>query len=145
MAHSLLSHTKFLCSFKNTSLNNKQLVRESLSSCEMMFSHGIFAVFQTNHVQVARAIGPSKKFTKSYKSYVLCRAALSEDDSNVAPLQPESPAGQLLAELLKNHPHLLPAAAEQQLEKLIAEREEAEAREREKAASTSGADLVLYK
>jgi hypothetical protein len=36
----------------------------------------------------------------------------------VAPLEFESPVGQLLAQILQTHPHLLPAAVDQQLESL---------------------------
>lgn len=50
----------------------------------------------------------------------------------------ESPAGQLLSQILHTHPHLLPAAAEQQLEQLQTDREA----EKEKE---SGGDLVLYR
>ncbi|KAG9154662.1 hypothetical protein Leryth_021152 [Lithospermum erythrorhizon] len=41
----------------------------------------------------------------------------------VAPLQLESPVGQVLGEMLKSHPHLLPAAIDQQLEFLENERD----------------------
>ncbi|XP_062029711.1 UV-B-induced protein At3g17800, chloroplastic [Rosa rugosa] len=51
----------------------------------------------------------------------------SEDSSDnlvpVAPLQFESPAGQLLGQILQTHPHLLPAAVDQQLEKLQTDRD----------------------
>ncbi|XP_050376932.1 UV-B-induced protein At3g17800, chloroplastic [Argentina anserina] len=51
----------------------------------------------------------------------------SEDSSAnlvpVAPLQFESPAGQLLGQILQTHPHLLPAAVDQQLEKLQTEKD----------------------
>lgn len=51
----------------------------------------------------------------------------SEDSSDnlvpVAPLQFESPVGQLLGQILQTHPHLLPAAVDQQLEKLQTDRD----------------------
>lgn len=51
----------------------------------------------------------------------------SKDSSDnlvpVAPLQFESPAGQLLAQILQNHPHLLSAAIDQQLENLQKDRD----------------------
>lgn len=41
----------------------------------------------------------------------------------IAPLQLESPVGQLLAQILQTHPHLLPAAIDQQLENLQSDRD----------------------
>ncbi|KAF5734590.1 hypothetical protein HS088_TW15G00082 [Tripterygium wilfordii] len=38
--------------------------------------------------------------------------------ASIAPLQLESPVGQLLSQILVSHPHLVPAAVEQQLEQL---------------------------
>ncbi|KDO36404.1 hypothetical protein CISIN_1g034247mg [Citrus sinensis] len=48
------------------------------------------------------------------------RASGSSDRNVVpiAPLQFESPVGQLLAQILQTHPHLLPAAIDQQLENI---------------------------
>ncbi|GLJ26210.1 hypothetical protein SUGI_0503030 [Cryptomeria japonica] len=65
-----------------------------------------------------------------------------ETSKPVAPLQMESPTGQLLSQLLKDHPHLLPAAADQQLERLIADRDAAAQQE---PPTTSGTELVLYR
>jgi hypothetical protein len=66
--------------------------------------------------------------------------------SPIAPLRMESPAGQFLSQILHTHPHLLPAAAEQQLEQLQTNREA----EMEKEAGGDkvaplGGDLVLYR
>ncbi|KDP30713.1 hypothetical protein JCGZ_15541 [Jatropha curcas] len=51
----------------------------------------------------------------------------SGDPSNysvpISPLQFESPVGQLLAQILQTHPHLLPAAVDQQLENLQTDRD----------------------
>ncbi|KAA0038596.1 hypothetical protein IC582_006963 [Cucumis melo] len=50
----------------------------------------------------------------------------SDDSRNVypvAPLQFESPVGQLLAQILQSHPHLLPATVDQQLDNLQTERD----------------------
>lgn len=41
----------------------------------------------------------------------------------ISPLQFESPVGQLLAQILQTHPHLLPAAIDQQLENLQSDRD----------------------
>lgn len=70
--------------------------------------------------------------------------------SSIAPLRMESPAGQLLSQILHTHPHLLPAAAEQQLEQLQTDREaEKEKKGKESDAADklapTGGDLVLYR
>ncbi|XP_076888849.1 UV-B-induced protein At3g17800, chloroplastic-like [Bidens hawaiensis] len=57
----------------------------------------------------------------------------------VAPLELESPVGQLLEQILQTHPHLLPAAIDQQLENLQNERD---ARKQEPAPSSTDS---LYK
>lgn len=49
---------------------------------------------------------------------VRASANSSDDLVPIAPLQFESPVGQLLAQILQTHPHLLPAAIDQQLENL---------------------------
>lgn len=78
------------------------------------------------------------------------RAAADDASSVGGPLSPESPSGQLLRELIHSHPHLVPSAAEKQLE-LLAEqmgedREEGkDGNEGGKAEKKSGSDLVLYK
>lgn len=63
-------------------------------------------------------------------------------DGPVAPLQMESPVGQFLCQILRNHPHLVVAAAEQQLEQLQSDRESEKDKEE---PSTSGGELVLYR
>lgn len=57
----------------------------------------------------------------------------------VAPVQLESPVGQLLEQILQTHPHLLPAAIDQQLENLQSERD---AKKEEPAHSSTDS---LYK
>lgn len=61
----------------------------------------------------------------------------------IAPLQLESPAGQFLSQILVSHPHLVPAAVEQQLEQLQTDRD-SEGQNKE-ASSVPGTDLVLYR
>ncbi|XP_052171376.1 UV-B-induced protein At3g17800, chloroplastic isoform X2 [Diospyros lotus] len=62
---------------------------------------------------------------KSPARGLIVRAAGSSggDLAPVAPVQFDSPVGQLLAQILQTHPHLLPAAIDQQLENLQAERD----------------------
>ncbi|XP_050218916.1 UV-B-induced protein At3g17800, chloroplastic [Mercurialis annua] len=76
------------------------------------------------------------------------RASSSSSDSGglppspIAPLQLVSPVGQFLAQILVNHPHLVPAAVEQQLEQLQTDRDAEELKEE---PSASGTDLVLHR
>ncbi|CAI5518542.1 unnamed protein product [Closterium sp. Naga37s-1] len=67
-----------------------------------------------------------------------------DETAKAAPLSPESPSGILLEQLILSHPHLVPAAAEQQLEQLAAEAEATDA-PKESGAKKSSSDLVLYK
>lgn len=82
----------------------------------------------------------------SKKRYSAIKASLSSDStgpaSSIAPLKLESPVGQFLSEILISHPHLLPAAAEQQLEQLQIDRD---AEKQKEDPSKTGTDLVLYR
>ncbi|KAK1306099.1 hypothetical protein QJS10_CPA10g01220 [Acorus calamus] len=53
------------------------------------------------------------------------RASEGSDEiqTPVAPLQFESPSGQLLSQIMQTHPHLLPTAIDQQIEQLKTERD----------------------
>ncbi|XP_021768275.1 UV-B-induced protein At3g17800, chloroplastic-like [Chenopodium quinoa] len=69
--------------------------------------------------------------------------ASDHSGENLAPIAPvhlESPAGQLLTQILQTHPHLLPAAIDQQLENLQNDRD---AQKEETPSSTE--DLSLYR
>lgn len=83
---------------------------------------------------------------QSRKKSASIKASLSSDsagpDSPIAPLQLESPIGQFLSQILVSHPHLVPAAVEQQLEQLQTDRDAQKQNEEPSVAST---DLVLYK
>ncbi|KAL9665251.1 hypothetical protein QQ045_020665 [Rhodiola kirilowii] len=58
------------------------------------------------------------------KGFVVKAAENSGDSTqSVAPLQLESPVGQFLVQMLQSHPHLLPAAVDQQLENFQSERD----------------------
>ena len=76
------------------------------------------------------------------------RASLSSSSdssgsiASIAPLQLESPIGQFLSQILISHPHLVLAAAEQQLEQLQTDRD---AETRKEEPSATGTDLVLYR
>ncbi|GFP85757.1 hypothetical protein PHJA_000719400 [Phtheirospermum japonicum] len=60
----------------------------------------------------------------------------------IAPLQLESPIGQFLSQILISHPHLVPAAVEQQLEQLQTDRD---AEKEKEEPSASGTELVLHR
>ncbi|XP_020575703.1 UV-B-induced protein At3g17800, chloroplastic-like [Phalaenopsis equestris] len=66
----------------------------------------------------------------------------SDDSAPLAPLQLESPVGQFLSEILLSHPHLVPAAVDQQLQLLQTARDEDNGNDE---SSSSGTDLVLYR
>ncbi|KAK4486184.1 hypothetical protein RD792_008853 [Penstemon davidsonii] len=75
------------------------------------------------------------------------RASLRPSDSGsssapIAPLKLESPIGQFLYQILVSHPHLVPAAVEQQLEQLQTDRD---AETEKEEPSASGTELVLYR
>ena len=55
----------------------------------------------------------------------------------------ESPIGQFLSQILVTHPHLLPAAAEQQLEQLQTVQDSSEKKDAQ--APPAAGDIVLYR
>ncbi|ONK71754.1 uncharacterized protein A4U43_C04F12020 [Asparagus officinalis] len=63
-----------------------------------------------------------------------------EGQSPIAPLQCESPTGQLLSQIIQTHPHLLPAAIDQQLELLQSDRDA-----QKKETPPKSQDLLLYR
>lgn len=95
--------------------------------------------------QVSYAKLWNKKLGSGVRRSTVAKASMdaesSESDDPIAPLQLESPIGQFLTQILVSHPHLVPAAVEQQLEQLQIDRDA----EGNKEASGSGTDLVLYR
>ncbi|XP_020209349.1 UV-B-induced protein At3g17800, chloroplastic [Cajanus cajan] len=90
--------------------------------------------------------GHGKLCIGSRRGFVV-RAALSspessEPSSKIAPLKMESPIGQFLSQILITHPHLVPAAVEQQLEQF---QTDFDGDKQKKEPSASGTDLVLYR
>ncbi|XP_020080585.1 UV-B-induced protein At3g17800, chloroplastic-like isoform X2 [Ananas comosus] len=63
-----------------------------------------------------------------------------EGQMPIAPLQFESPTGQLLSQIMQSHPHLLQATIDQQLERLQSDRDS-----QKDEASLSPQDLLLYR
>ncbi|XP_057481011.1 UV-B-induced protein At3g17800, chloroplastic [Actinidia eriantha] len=100
----------------------------------------------------------SSGFLRSCRSYCIPKLGIGSDKSQarglivrasgssggdlapVAPLQLDSPVGQLLAQILQTHSHLLSAAIDQQLENLQAERDA-----QKEETQPSSQDLLLYK
>ncbi|XP_009607216.1 UV-B-induced protein At3g17800, chloroplastic [Nicotiana tabacum] len=68
-------------------------------------------------------IGPGKAQTRNWMIRATSSGSSGGDLVPVAPVQLESAVGQFLAQMLQTHPHLLPAAIEQQLENLQNERD----------------------
>ncbi|XP_010241168.1 PREDICTED: UV-B-induced protein At3g17800, chloroplastic-like [Nelumbo nucifera] len=89
--------------------------------------------------------GQSSSVFKSRKRTIM-KASASQDStesaSPIAPLKLESPVGQFLAQILRSHPHLVPAAVDQQLEQLQTDRD---AEKQKEEPSSSSTDLVLYR
>lgn len=83
----------------------------------------------------------------SQKKRSAIKASLSSDSTGsnapIAPLELESPIGQFLSQILVSHPHLVPAAVEQQLEQLQTDRDAQKQTDQPSSAQTT--DLVLYK
>ncbi|KAK6119513.1 hypothetical protein DH2020_046744 [Rehmannia glutinosa] len=83
-------------------------------------------------------VGPEKLRTRSFT--VRASGNSAGDLIPVAPLQLESPVGQLLTQILQTHPHLLLVTAEQQLENLQSQRDG-----QKETNAPSAQDLLLYK
>ncbi|KAL0717365.1 hypothetical protein Bca4012_066687 [Brassica carinata] len=84
--------------------------------------------------------------SKTRRSVVVKASAGSDEASSkpIAPLQLESPAGQFLSQILVSHPHLVPAAVEQQLEQLQTDRD-SQGQNKDSSSSLPGTDIVLYR
>lgn len=80
---------------------------------------------------------------EKYRARSLKVKALENSGENripIAPLQFESPVGQLLSQIMQTHPHLLPAAIDQQLEMLQSDRDA-----QRKETPPANQDLLLYR
>ncbi|KAI4347304.1 hypothetical protein L6164_008126 [Bauhinia variegata] len=127
----------------------------SLGRSSVLAANGpVFARFGSNfqfYSKHCTSLSISKKAQKRLalgsRRGLVVRAASSSPESSgsstkVAPLQLESPIGQFLSQILLSHPHLVPAAVEQQLEQLQTDRD---ADKQKEEPSASGTDLVLYR
>ncbi|TYI53271.1 hypothetical protein E1A91_D12G307700v1 [Gossypium mustelinum] len=88
----------------------------------------------------------NKRMVLESRSGIVVRASSSPDSTDpsdpIAPLRMESPTGQFLSQILISHPHLVPAAVEQQLKQL---QTEWDTEQKKEELSASGTDLVLYR
>ncbi|THG01032.1 UV-B-induced protein At3g17800, chloroplastic [Camellia sinensis] len=119
--------------FKSPELRHSHALSDS-----KFLLHSGFIRSCPSHSTPKLGIGLDKSQVRSL--IVRASGSLGGDLAPVAPLQFDSPVGQLLAQILQTHPHLLPAAIDQQLENLQAERD---AQGEETQASSQ--DLLLYK
>ncbi|ESQ33598.1 hypothetical protein EUTSA_v10007794mg [Eutrema salsugineum] len=122
----------FLC-FKHCHSLSKFLSPSSSSSPSLLP--------QRFHSFCIPKLGSSSSSENGRGRGVTVRASGGEEDSNesfapLAPVELESPVGQLLEQILRTHPHLLPITVDQQLEKFAAENESL------KAESSSSQDLL---
>ncbi|CAI9113244.1 OLC1v1013817C1 [Oldenlandia corymbosa var. corymbosa] len=98
----------------------------------------------TSHVKLRHSRVNLKSRSRSRIRAAMDFSSDSGDSTTrIAPLQLESPIGQFLSEILVSHPHLVPAAVEQQLEQLQTDRDAEN--NKEEAPASDGTDLVLYR
>ncbi|KAF7813485.1 UV-B-induced protein [Senna tora] len=102
--------------------------------------------FQFSTISIPKQ-GQKRLAVGGRRSLVVKASSPSADSSGsntkIAPLQLESPIGQFLSQILISHPHLVPAAVEQQLQQLQTDRDADKQKEEEPSAA--GTDLVLYR
>lgn len=103
-------------------------------------------LFIKHHSAINYSKSRQRRMPFGSRRFVTIRASSSADSSGsaapIAPLQLESPVGQFLSQILVSHPHLVPAAVEQQLDQLQTDRD---AENQKDDPSASGTDLVLYR
>ncbi|CAD5323379.1 unnamed protein product [Arabidopsis thaliana] len=104
---------------------------------------------QNASARSSRSLQSLTTTAKTRRSFVVRASSASNDASSgsspkpIAPLQLQSPAGQFLSQILVSHPHLVPAAVEQQLEQLQTDRDSQG--QNKDSASVPGTDIVLYR
>lgn len=110
------------------------------------FGTGFPASSKQRYTSSLRSRSGHRSLAVGSRRCVVVRASASFESAGssapIAPLKLESPIGQFLSEILASHPHLVPAAVEQQLEQLQTDRD-AEIKKEEPSAS--GTELVLYR
>ncbi|XP_060204226.1 UV-B-induced protein At3g17800, chloroplastic [Lycium barbarum] len=134
--------TAFSMSYKPTkaSLGGSDFVR--FGSQIRMSPSGIKLYPSISHVKLS-----NRKMAFGSRKSTAIRASLSSSESGdsaarIAPLQLESPVGQFLSQILTSHPHLVPAAVDQQLEQL---KTDLDVEKQKEEPSPTGTDIVLYR
>ncbi|KAL3374234.1 hypothetical protein AABB24_005945 [Solanum stoloniferum] len=122
------------------SLGGSDFVR--VGSQLRMSPSGIKLYPSISHVKLS-----NRKVSFGSRKYTAIRASVSPSESGgsaapIAPLQLESPIGLFLSQILTSHPHLVPAAVDQQLELLKTDRD---AEQQKEEPSPAGTDIVLYR
>lgn len=138
------------------------VVRSTLGASRPFNHHGRFGILTADgadFVRVATNLQFSRRYGSIYapqgygrvvvgsrRAFAVKASSSSFDSSGssfkIAPLELESPVGQFLTQILASHPHLLPAAVEQQLEQL---QTDLESENQKEEPSATGTDLVLYR
>ncbi|XP_045821005.1 UV-B-induced protein At3g17800, chloroplastic-like isoform X1 [Trifolium pratense] len=113
-----------------------------------------------SHVRIAAAAASANRRRRRRRrrgAGFVVRASSSPDSSHtndntnnnnnvVAPLQFQSPIGQFLSQILINHPHLVPAAVDQQLHQLQSDRDaDQQTQDHPSPTTPPTTDLVLYR
>ncbi|CAH8387840.1 unnamed protein product, partial [Eruca vesicaria subsp. sativa] len=138
MAASLAQSPSFL---RRTSENASGSILLSASSPRFM-RFGSGPQFRHRHSSCLTLSSPLQRRTlKSRRSFVV--KASGDASDSIAPLELKSPVGQFLSQILVSHPHLVPAAVEQQLEQLQTDRDAEE--QIKDSSSVPGTDIVLYR
>ncbi|XP_078444534.1 UV-B-induced protein At3g17800, chloroplastic-like [Wolffia australiana] len=104
-----------------------------------IFCVGSRTWFSGRFIKRYRSISAPKESRKHIRGRSRVRASSSE--SQIPPLQLESPTGQFLSEILVSYPHLLYAAVDEQLEQLQTELNA----DKQKQPTNPATDIVLYK
>jgi hypothetical protein len=108
---------------------------------------------QQGHSHVGIAAVASRRRTTT-RGFVVRATSSSPDSSHtnnnnnnnvVAPLQFQSPIGQFLSQILINHPHLVPAAVDQQLHQLQSDLDADQQTQDPPPTTPPTTDLVLYR
>ncbi|KAM6568067.1 hypothetical protein CsatB_016052 [Cannabis sativa] len=125
--------------------------RNFTSTCSRFVNFGTnFGLSIKHQTSIAKSKVGERRLNYGNRRFPLVRASLTPNSGGssapIAPLQLESPIGQFLTQILASHPHLVPAAVEQQLEQLQIDRDAEETADKTaEESSETGTDLVLYR
>ncbi|XP_062118075.1 UV-B-induced protein At3g17800, chloroplastic [Humulus lupulus] len=120
------------------------------STCTRFVNFGTNLGLSIKHeTSISKSKLGQRRINYGNRRFPVVRASLTPNSggsvSPIAPLQLESPIGQFLTQILVSHPHLVPAAVEQQLEQLQTDRDAEETAEKTDESSEKTTELVLYR